>query len=67
VEAYARQLLREQINRSAWFSGLSEEERSAAIGADVERWWCLKTEEAARLLVEQFIAGASLNQLRHAS
>ena len=55
VEALARRLLWDQIDRSAWFLGLSEEERTAAIQADVDRWWCLKAEEAARLLVERAV------------
>ncbi len=54
VEALARQLLWEQIDRSAWFAGLSEEERTAAIEADVEQWWHLRAGEAARILVERF-------------
>ena len=53
VEALARQLLREQIERSAWFSGCAEEARKAAIAADVEQWWHLKTGEAAQILVSQ--------------
>ena len=55
VEALARQLLWEQIGRSAWFAGMSEEERAAAIEADVERWWHLKAAEASRILVGRII------------
>ena len=54
VEALARQLLWEQIDRSAWFAGLSEEERTATIEADVEQWWHLRAVEAARIPVERF-------------
>ncbi len=61
VEALARQLLWEQIDRSAWFSGMSEEKRTAAIEADVEQWWHLRAEEAARILVNRFIAGHPLS------
>jgi hypothetical protein len=41
VEVSARQLLWEQIDRSAWFDGMSEDVRTAAIEADVEQWWHL--------------------------
>ena len=34
----------------------------AAIVADVEAWWHLKAEEAARLLVERAIAGQKSSQ-----
>lgn len=57
VEALARRLLHDQIDRSAWHAGLPEEVRAAAIAADVEAWWHLKAEEAARMLVERAIAG----------
>ncbi len=53
VEALARQLLWDQIERSAWFSGLAEEARAAAVAADVEQWWHLKAGEAAQILVSQ--------------
>jgi hypothetical protein len=57
VEALARQLLWDQIDRSAWHHGLSEEERTAAITADVEAWWHLRAGEAAQMLVDRAIAG----------
>jgi hypothetical protein len=53
VETLARQLLLNQIERSAWFSGLAEEARAAAVAADVEQWWHLKAGEAAQILVSQ--------------
>ncbi len=55
VEALARQLLREQIERSAWFEGMTKEARAAAIAADVEQWWHLKEGEAAQILIDQAV------------
>ncbi len=55
VEILARQLLREQIEGSAWFEGMSKEARAAAIAADVEQWWHLKAEEAAQILLDRLI------------
>ncbi len=55
VEVLARQLLWKQIDRSAWFAGMSEDVRTAAIEADVEQRWHLKAGEAAQLLVENLI------------
>ena len=55
VEVLARQLLWKQIDRSAWFAGMSENARTAAIEADVEQWWQLKVGEAAQILVENLI------------
>jgi hypothetical protein len=57
VEALARRLLRDQIDHSAWHHGLSEEERAAAIAADVEAWWHLRAGEAAQMLIDRAIAG----------
>ena len=57
VEALARQLLWDQIDSSTWHAGLSEEERTAAITADVEAWWHLRAGEAAQMLVDRAIAG----------
>ncbi len=53
VEAKARAILREQITRSAWSRRMSRAERQAAIEKDVDRWWSLKAEEAAKRLVER--------------
>ncbi len=57
VEALARQLLWDQIDSSTWHAGLSDEERAAAIAADVEAWWHLRAGEAAQMLVDRAIAG----------
>ncbi len=62
VEVLARQLLWDQIDRSAWHYGLSEEERTAAIRADVEAWWHLRAGEAALVLSEQSVA-TNLNKI----
>ena len=52
VEAEARAILRDQIDRSQWFrEGLTEEERRQRIQLEVDAWWHLKVEEAARRLV----------------
>ena len=54
VEALARQLLWEQIDRSPWFrEGLTNAERQSRIQREVEAWWHLKAEEAAHRLVDQ--------------
>ena len=54
VEALARQLLWEQIDRSAWFrEGLSEAERQKRIRLEVDAWWHLKVEEAAQRLADR--------------
>ncbi len=53
VEALARRLLWDQIDASAWHAGLTDEERTAAIKADVEAWWHLRAGEAAQMLVNR--------------
>ena len=54
VEALARQLLWEQIDRSAWFrEGLTDAERQSRIQLEVDAWWHLKVEEAAQRLVDR--------------
>ena len=56
VEAEARALLREQIDRSPWYRGsLTDEERQSRIQLEVDAWWHLKVEEAARRLVDRAI------------
>ncbi len=53
VEALARQLLWEQIDRSPWFrEGLTDAERQSRIQLEVEAWWYLKVEEAAHRLID---------------
>ncbi len=54
VEAEARALLREQIDRSPWFrEGLTDTERQKRISLEVDAWWHLKVEEAAQRLVDR--------------
>jgi hypothetical protein len=53
VEAEARRLLRELITRLPWYPGLSAAERRKRIEADVDQWWQIKIEEAARRLAEK--------------
>jgi hypothetical protein len=54
VEAEARALLRDQIDRSPWFrEGLSERERQERIQLEVDAWWHLKVEEAACRLIDR--------------
>ncbi len=36
-----------------WHTGLAPEERKRLIEADVERWWFLEADEAARRLLDQ--------------
>ena len=54
VEAEARAILRDQINRSPWFrEGLSDDERQERIGLEVGAWWHLTVEEAACRLIDR--------------
>ena len=50
VEAEARRLLRDLITRLPWFPGMSAADRAKRIEADVDAWWQIKIEEAARRL-----------------
>jgi hypothetical protein len=53
VEALARQLLWEQIDRSPWFrEELTDAERQSRIQREVDAWWHLKVEEAAHRLLD---------------
>jgi hypothetical protein len=56
VEAEARALLKEAIERSGWYPILSPEERGRRIEQDVERYWPIMTQEAARRLLDRFEA-----------
>ncbi len=56
VEAEARALLREQIERSHWFrEGLTAAQRRSRIQLEVDAWWHLKVEEAARRLIDRAV------------
>ncbi len=50
IEMEARRILREKLKRIPWHQGCSPEERKRRIEADVDRWWHLEVEEAARRL-----------------
>ncbi|WP_262028310.1 hypothetical protein [Microvirga sp. Mcv34] len=56
VEAEARALLKEAIERSGWYPILSDAERDKRIEQDVERYWHMMTQEAARRLLDRFEA-----------
>ncbi len=53
IEAEARALLRETVQRRPWHQGLSPEERDRRIEEDVERYWPTLVEDAARRLVDR--------------
>jgi len=54
IEVEARRLLRETITRLPWFRhGLSDRARAERIEREVDVWWHLKADEAARLVAEQ--------------
>ena len=63
VEALARQLLWDQIDASTWHAGMTDEQRAAAIAADVEAWWHLRAGEAAQMLVDRVIAGQKSSRM----
>jgi hypothetical protein len=56
VEAEARVLLKEAIERSGWYPSLSPAERGKRIEQDVERYWHLMAQEASRRLIDGFEA-----------
>jgi len=54
VEIEARIMLREMIDRTAWFHhGMTEEQRQDAIKQDVDRHWPLLASDAAKRLVDR--------------
>ncbi len=53
IELEARRILREKLKRMPWHQGCSPEEQKRRIEADVEQWWHLEAEEAARRLLGQ--------------
>ncbi len=50
IEAEARAILREMIEQSGWYRGLSAAERTRRIEEDVDRNWPLMLREARRRL-----------------
>jgi hypothetical protein len=53
IEAEARALLRERIERTPWYPNLSDEDRAERIAHDVECYWPTMIHEAARRLVDR--------------
>jgi hypothetical protein len=53
VEAEARAMLREAIQRSNWYPSLSEEERNRRIERDVEENWPLMLADAQKCLEQR--------------
>lgn len=74
LEAMARAILRDTIERSGWYPALRGEERRRLIERDVERHWPLMLEEARkrRERVEIYVdedealGGAKRSQIRGA-
>jgi hypothetical protein len=56
VEFEARAILREMIERTAWFHhGMTREQRQAAMEEDVDRHWPLVARDAAKRLVDRMV------------
>jgi hypothetical protein len=54
VELEARAMLRELIDRTAWFHhGMTQEQREMAIDQDVDRHWPLLAPDAAKRLIDR--------------
>lgn len=66
VEAEARALLKEAIERSGWYPILSPEERGKRIEQDVERYWHVMAQDAAKRLLDRFEGCSRTVPLRHA-
>ena len=50
IEAEARALLRKQLQDSAWYPGMREDDRRKRIEQDVDRYWYVKVGEAVQRL-----------------
>jgi plasmid stability protein len=50
IEAEARAILRETIERSGWYPGVSKAVRAQLIEQDVDRHWYLMREDAVKRL-----------------
>jgi hypothetical protein len=53
IEAEARAILREAIQRSNWYPSLSEKERNRRIEQDVEKNWPLMLADARKRLEQR--------------
>jgi len=59
VEAEARRLLQERIERLPWYPRMKPHEREAAIRADLDRYWRVMQPEAIHALQATFATTAS--------
>jgi len=53
IEAEARALLRETIQRSRWYSSMPEEKRRELIDGDVDRHWPIMIQDARKRLEQR--------------
>ena len=53
IEAEARAMLRETIQRSGWYRSLPEEERNRRIEQDVDQNWPMMLQEARKRLEQR--------------
>jgi len=53
IEAEARAMLRETIQRSGWYRSLPEEERNKRIEQDVDQNWPMMLQEARKRLEQR--------------
>ncbi len=53
IEAEARRIVRKKLRSFPWHQGCSPEERRRRIEADVDLWWHLEADKAARRLKER--------------
>jgi hypothetical protein len=65
VEIEARIMLRDMIERMAWFHHeMTEEQRQAAIEQDVDRHWPLLASDAAKYLVDRVAHACARTRLK---
>jgi hypothetical protein len=53
IEAEARAMLREVIQRSGWYPSMHKEERNRRIEQDVDQHWYLMRQEAVKRLEQR--------------
>jgi hypothetical protein len=58
IEAEARALLRETIQRSRWYSSLPDEKRRELIEGDVDRHWPVMIQDARKRLEQRQMSDA---------
>ncbi len=59
IEAEARRLLRERIERLPWYPRMRPHEREAAIKADVDRYWRTMQPEAVQSVTARHATAAA--------